>query len=441
MKRLANICGRFLIAVLLAAATPAQAESRYVRHDASNRQVIVFVHGVLGNSTETWTNPDSGAYFPALLTQDHDFDGTDIFVVDYPSPRVGTSLSIDELAESLRLTLESNRVFDHSEVVIVAHSMGGLVTRAYLLKYRDAAKKVKLLYFFATPTTGSSVASIARLASRNPQFARMMPMTSDAYLADVLRTWLAAPEMAALPSFCAYELQDTLGFKVVEQQSATNLCNRRLDPVDRTHSGIVKPRGRDDTPYLALKGAYATTSPAAAARSLRLQVEGLQQIRPTLERAPQIQGAIVYCAAVRLTLMLAHAQRGSAPIRVNALSVHSEPVREAPLPQAGSCAVDTLASRPHGIVETDVFRVTSEDSGIKARFMKDATHSIDVTTDNLLRSSTSVRAVTLKPGEEPVAFEVLIEVHARTPQRLWFTADYDEDGPRTLTTPPIIVWR
>lgn len=430
-----------LAAAFLLPTVLAHAESRYVRREPANRQVIVFVHGVLGNSADTWTHATAKTYWPTLLTQDKEFDGANIFVVDYPSRKIGASLSIDELAESLRLALESEGVLGHSEIIFVGHSMGGLITRAFLIKYREsAAKKVKLLYFFATPTTGASIASIASLASQNSQFAKMLPMTSDAYLADVHRAWLAATELSALPSFCAYETQATFGVKIVEQQSATSLCNRRVDPVDRNHLEIVKPRGRDDAPYLAFKSAYVATA-ARQQHMLRMEAQGMKQIRKSVDKQPELQGQPVFCDSMRLTLLLAHSQRGNTPVRVNAISVRSEPVRDAASLKPGACAIDRLSSRPYGIVETDTFHVTSSENGVRARLIKNATTIFDVSAENLLRSATGVRAITLKPGEEPVAFEIMLETKAKSPQRIWFSADYDEDGQRTLSTTPIVVWR
>ena len=59
-----------LFGVVFQWAIPALAESRYVRQQPDNRQVIVFVHGVTGDSRETWTNFASRTYWPELLTQE-----------------------------------------------------------------------------------------------------------------------------------------------------------------------------------------------------------------------------------------------------------------------------------------------------------------------------------------------------------------------------------
>ena len=67
--------------------------------------------------------------------------------------------------------LETAGVFERREVMFVAHSMGGLVVWQLLLKYQGLAPKVPMIYFFATPTTGSELAALAKLApTLNPQF-------------------------------------------------------------------------------------------------------------------------------------------------------------------------------------------------------------------------------------------------------------------------------
>jgi triacylglycerol esterase/lipase EstA (alpha/beta hydrolase family) len=191
------------------------AQSRYVRGQAENKQdnrrVIVFVHGVLGNARESWTNLKSKTFFPDLLINDKTFDGWDVFVVDYPSRALGADQPrIHELAESLRLTFVAHGVLDHREIVFVCHSMGGLVTRSYLVKYREVAKKVRMLYFFATPTTGASIAKVAGRLTGSPQDLDMASLAGSSDLSNMLQTWLASPELRALPSFCAYETRDTL---------------------------------------------------------------------------------------------------------------------------------------------------------------------------------------------------------------------------------------
>jgi pimeloyl-ACP methyl ester carboxylesterase len=226
----------------------------------------VFVHGLFGDAASSWTNPSTGAYWPRLLLKaDPAFQATNVYVYEYPTPLLGKTYSIDELAENLRLVLSNDRVFvDHREVVFLAHSMGGLVVRAFLSKYRDSAAKVAMVYFFATPTTGSAVTNVVRLLSRNPQLGQLLPMRSYDFLADVQRNWLAAK--LGISSYCAYETRETFGVMVVDQASATSLCNMPLDPIDTDHIRIVKPADTRDVSYVVFRVAFRDSRSLAESR-------------------------------------------------------------------------------------------------------------------------------------------------------------------------------
>ena len=228
--------------------------SRFVRHSEDADTVIVFIHGISGDSKSTWT-AQNGAYWPDLLTKDKTFDGVDIYVYQYQTNIFGRALSIDELAENLRLYLDTSGVASHKRIIFLTHSMGGLVTRAYILKYqRRIAERTAFIYFYSTPTTGSELASLARLVSRNPQLEGMKVETSQGYLANLQRQWLDAE--LSIPSYCAYETQPTYRLPVVTQASASNLCTKRLDPIEADHITIVKPASENDTSYLAFKSAF-----------------------------------------------------------------------------------------------------------------------------------------------------------------------------------------
>jgi triacylglycerol esterase/lipase EstA (alpha/beta hydrolase family) len=130
------------IGVLDAKAEP---PSHFVRQSPDATTLIVFVHGVLGDGQSTWTK--GTAYWPSLLSSDPAFNGADIFVYSY-STTLWATLSPDELAENMRLQLNANGVARYQHPVFLAHSLGGLVTRAYLLKNRDVASRTSFIYFF-----------------------------------------------------------------------------------------------------------------------------------------------------------------------------------------------------------------------------------------------------------------------------------------------------
>ena len=235
--------------------------SDYVGPRRANAQrVIVFAHGVLGTAKTTWT-ATNGAYWPSLLRNDPAFNDDDVFVIDYPSPLLAASYSIDELADKFRLWLDDKGVFQsHKEVVFICHSMGGLAVRAFLLKNqnRNFAAQVPMIYFLSTPTTGSSVAHLVTpIRSLNPQFDGLAKWMNAEYVGTLVSAWDTAG--FKIKSYCAYETRDFYGVRIVSKESATHSCNQRLDPMDRDHIAIAKPRNESDEPYIAVKSAYVET--------------------------------------------------------------------------------------------------------------------------------------------------------------------------------------
>jgi pimeloyl-ACP methyl ester carboxylesterase len=227
-------------------------------------KVIVFVNGIFGDAIDTWLNKTS--YWPGMLALDPDFSDADIYVHSFDSPKIATAENIDELAGRMDDYFTKDGIFQkHKQVIFLCHSMGGLVTRAFLLKKRPSPNTVPMIYFFSTPTTGANIAGIASHLSDNPQLKYMLPIKQDGYVGDQQNAWLRTSDDPALnypaliASFCAYEKLDTWGFRVVERQSATNLCNRETRAALRDHLSIVKPADTNQEPYVYFKAAYLHT--------------------------------------------------------------------------------------------------------------------------------------------------------------------------------------
>jgi len=127
--------------------------------------------------------------------------------------------------------------------------MGGIIVRQFLLNQPNRITKVPLVFFYATPTNGSDMASVAKLASINPQFRGMLPLEGNDLLQAIQSMWLASEKAKSIASYCAVEELPTLGIMVVTRSSATSLCNRELDPLSANHIDIVKPSNRSDPRY------------------------------------------------------------------------------------------------------------------------------------------------------------------------------------------------
>lgn len=250
---------------------PPNPKGFYVRGPEKNR-VIIFVNGIFGDAQSTWKN-SSSAYWPQLIGDDSSFADSDIFVLSFESPKIRTAQNIDDLAIRMGAVLTAKGVLSrHNELVFLCHSMGGLVTRKFLVKERLPAESVPLIYFFGTPTAGANVTRIAEVVSANPQLRDMLPLEDNTYLSSLANDWLAtATQQPALDypgrisSYCSFEKLDTFGVRIVTETSAKLLCNRPSVGINANHINIVKPGDVNQDPYVFFKAAYLRSFGAQAA--------------------------------------------------------------------------------------------------------------------------------------------------------------------------------
>jgi pimeloyl-ACP methyl ester carboxylesterase len=106
-------------------------------------KAVIVIHGIL-RSSKTFT-----LMRPALEQA-----GYTVVGFDYPS----TQIEIGEAANYLHQVLESLEGID--EINFVVHSLGGLVTRAYLKEHGDS--RIKRLVMLGVPNRGAEMADLLR---------------------------------------------------------------------------------------------------------------------------------------------------------------------------------------------------------------------------------------------------------------------------------------
>jgi len=231
--------------------------------DAKGETVLVFIHGVTGDAVSSWTNERTGAYFPALLGKA--IPASSIYRVSYYTPRFSRASTIAEIATRTLQNLKDDGVFkNHKNVHFIAHSMGGLITKAMLAELNHPNKmdlecldKVKAVIFLSTPSHGADLATYASWISMNPQFTDMKPDDLNGFLQTLENSWQNLlrdrDQMgASLPrSFCAYEtLPGSEGLVAVNRIYASTRCDLNPYPVDVSHSEISRPSSSTDTIFV-----------------------------------------------------------------------------------------------------------------------------------------------------------------------------------------------
>ncbi|KAB5572683.1 NACHT and WD domain protein [Coniochaeta sp. 2T2.1] len=124
---------------------------------------LIFVHGLRGGSVKTWRKGNDPALFwpREWLPLEPEFYNVNVHSFGYESDWGSSKPSILNVHDFGRALHEEIR----SPLVLVAHSMGGLVIKkAFILAQlddnRDIAERIKCLFFLATPHRGSDFAAL-----------------------------------------------------------------------------------------------------------------------------------------------------------------------------------------------------------------------------------------------------------------------------------------
>ncbi len=267
---------QFAVALWVGAATASAATdcsdnlAGYVQPEIpSSDTVIVFVHGLAGSPAATWKADDAPLSWACLLRQEGPFKGANVYLFGYDTAGLGDAPSIHKVAErALRRLLPV--IERHDQVIVVAHSMGGLViartVQAMLSDQaqRSLATRIKLVTYFGTPGTGSALARLARSLGVVPSVP-LAELAGGPVIDDIVKAWVQSPRLLAkgrcfaegrtmggLFRSAVAKVAGWLGFDqglVVTHSSAAALCNGQAVPIDSMdHVSMVKP---PDTQHLA----------------------------------------------------------------------------------------------------------------------------------------------------------------------------------------------
>ncbi len=235
--------------------------SKFIREE-HHAKLIVFIHGITGNAHDTWFNKKSGAYWPALLAEDPDFSGFDVYVVSYPTTFLGRGANIEETATRLSQQFKDRGFYDrYKEIYFIAHSMGGLIAKRMLLDLDNehsikTLRQVRAVLFLSTPAQGSPLARFVAWGTFNPQFDDLRSAVGNTFLQTLDNQWEALlrardAASASFPrSYAAYEKKRLWGlFHIVDRLYAKTRADDAPYAMDFVHGDIAKPFSREGDPY------------------------------------------------------------------------------------------------------------------------------------------------------------------------------------------------
>lgn len=235
------------------------------------KYLIIFVHGFTSGD-ETWVNDYGRSYHEYLMEDPYIESKFDFAYLSYYSKitdfdkirslknavimlfkkkveKVETNVSISELSE---FAFSSINIFceKYEKIVVIAHSMGGLVMKSVILDelQKSDIPKIDLFLSFAVPHKGSDWATFGKMLFSNKQIIDLAPMSPS--LNKLNDMWIQKRDV--LPETIYFRgLHD----KQVEKDSAIAFSadTREVITSNDDHFSITKPKSVDNLVFQATK--------------------------------------------------------------------------------------------------------------------------------------------------------------------------------------------
>jgi pimeloyl-ACP methyl ester carboxylesterase len=244
------------------------------------RIAVIFFHGFTGSRT-TWLN-NNQFYWPSALGEDQTIGAQlDVYRIDYPST-LRSGPSFDDIERAVGAAIDPLMIQrQYQKVVLIGHSMGGIIAQAYLMHVKEryghrALARFPFLVTLATPFEGSSLANLGRLVVANPQIRILVPIDQNDFQRFINHMWqdVALKHLACdahpndngtgLTNYAAFEGAPTVGIGIiVSRESATAHASNSIE-IDQTHIGIAKPANRSDRAYAWVRDALVDCARAGS---------------------------------------------------------------------------------------------------------------------------------------------------------------------------------
>jgi len=121
----------------------------------SKKSAIIFIHGFMGDPKVTWGE------FPSFIQKDFLLENWDLYTFGYSTsflPDIrgiwSADAALNELALLLKTELETSPLKKYEDIVLIAHSMGGLITQRAIIDAKSLKDRLKCLVMFGTPSGG-----------------------------------------------------------------------------------------------------------------------------------------------------------------------------------------------------------------------------------------------------------------------------------------------
>lgn len=230
--------------------------------------LIIFIHGFRGGK-DTWIREDGTQSILDYLKNDTAITGQfDFAIFDYYSKVTDVFTKVKSIFGALvgaKIKMERNipiadiaqllqseiryKCTDYKNIVLIAHSMGGLVSKSYILEEirQNKSLPIKLFISLAVPHRGTNLAVLGKAIVNSPQVADLEPLSKE--INSMSDNWIQFSN----------KLPDTIYFQgkmddIVPNVAAISIDAREKEIVysGHTHTSIVTPESKNDVVVRAI---------------------------------------------------------------------------------------------------------------------------------------------------------------------------------------------
>ncbi|MCD4746105.1 MAG: response regulator [Bacteroidales bacterium] len=217
---------------------------------ANSNNLLLFTHG-LGGSKKRWQEmlnviKDDRNFYLKFNDDTYEYRAP-IFIMKFWTP----SSKIQDISIGLKTHIDE-KCSSYSNIILVCHSMGGLVARKYILEEYKAGRKINIskLLLYATPNNGAELAKLGKFISWRNNPIKQMCKDSD-FIESLNEDWYK------------FKINDKLLVKYVLAGQDNIVSKENAIPIwgetniarddDKNHFSIGKPKNKYDLSYVILK--------------------------------------------------------------------------------------------------------------------------------------------------------------------------------------------
>ncbi len=236
--------------------------------------LVMFIHGLSGSALGTW-EPMLRAF-----ESDPDLNTYSFDCYAYPTalnrlPLTRRMAGIQEIANGLRTHIEAN-YGNNVNLILVGHSLGGIVARQYILDEIKCGRGANFLgvALFATPHTGAALANVGSLFSSTHRHLKQLCKGAD--ILELINTdWVRLKVEDKLRTLYVVGGADAV---VARESAAPYLGSDNVRTlIEFGHREIIKPSDITDSRYKILKGFIKSVTPQSGIKICRAKEQDGQK--------------------------------------------------------------------------------------------------------------------------------------------------------------------